>query len=237
MIRYVHGSEDSLDVDVFYVFDEMPSFKECQEFCSDKEENRNIIVVKNGLVVDCYKGTVDEINNGLIMTYSLHDQDHDLIITRPVKRDALIKMVRAVRCFLSHCSRTQYRSLVKDALRSPSWKTKLEAIRNIDFASISDFGKNGSKEDVYKIFAFQIGQATGLFFGYELYTKSSIAVKYPALRKYLYREKNTNVDDLIECLNVFLTFAENYETIEENGVVHFPYFNKTIDLVKEEYVD
>ena len=45
LIRYVHGSEDSLDVDVYYVFDEMPDFNACKQFCcADKNENRNIII-------------------------------------------------------------------------------------------------------------------------------------------------------------------------------------------------
>ena len=44
-VTYIHGSEDSTDVDIFYVFDELPSKQECKRFCSaDPAENRNIIV-------------------------------------------------------------------------------------------------------------------------------------------------------------------------------------------------
>ena len=51
MIRYIHGSADSTDLDVVYVFEEIPSFEECQLFCrSDPKENRNIIVVRDGIV-------------------------------------------------------------------------------------------------------------------------------------------------------------------------------------------
>lgn len=77
--KYIHGSEDSTDIDVHYVFDEMPSYQECKKFCdSDKSENRNIITIKNGIVTGCYKGTVDEINNALIETYPLHMFVEDL---------------------------------------------------------------------------------------------------------------------------------------------------------------
>lgn len=76
LYRYIHGSEDSTDVDVVYVVDEIPSLSEAKAFCSpdDKKENRNLIVVKDGIVTDCYKGTVDEINNSLLNTYYKHEQ-------------------------------------------------------------------------------------------------------------------------------------------------------------------
>jgi hypothetical protein len=235
-IKYIHGSEDSLDVDVFYVFDKLPTFRECQEFCSDKEENRNIIVVKNGVVIDCYKGTIDEINNGLIDTYQLHKQDYNNIVIARVERDVLIKAIRVVRCLLSHCSRTQYRTEVKTALRSPSWKVKLNTLKSIKFDEIEDYGKSGTKEDVYKVFAFQLGQVLGLFDGYEFYTKSSIANKHELLKKYLYREKNSDVTDLISYIYLFLEEVSQFEVEEVNGIVHFKDFEKNVDLVKEIYI-
>ena len=68
-----------------YVFDEIPSFEECQAFCrSDPEENRNIIVVKDGIVEYCFKGNEDEVNNALLATYSLHEQAYPLLIHRTV---------------------------------------------------------------------------------------------------------------------------------------------------------
>ena len=81
MLKYIHGSEDSLDTDVFYVFDKIPSFAECRKFCSeDPNENRNIITIKNGIVEQCFIGTPDEINNGLLDTYKLHPQTCELKI-------------------------------------------------------------------------------------------------------------------------------------------------------------
>ncbi|MNN57862.1 hypothetical protein D3C81_1728720 [compost metagenome] len=145
-------------------------------------------------------------------------------------------MVRVVRCLLSHCSRTQYRSKVKEALRSSSWKFKLDTLKEIDFTSIDDYGKNGSKEDVYKIFAFQLGQVLSLIKGVEVYTKSSIAKEHIGLKKYLYREKDTPLDSILELLNVFIETAKSYEHVEKDGLTTFIKFDKTIDLNKEEYI-
>lgn len=237
MLFYRHGSEDSLDVDVYYVFEEMPSFKECQEFCSNKEENRNIIVVKDGVVIDCFKGTVDEINNGLIDTYPLHKQEYYNIVMFKVKRDNLLKIIRVSRCLLSFCSRTQYRSNVKEALKSYSWKKKIEVLKQIDFSSIDDFGKSGTKENVYKALAFQLGQAIGLIFGKEFYTKSSVANFYPKLKKYLYREKNTDPKDLINFINTFIELMESLEVEEYEDYVFFKKEMKAFDLKQEKYVN
>ena len=42
---YVHGSEDSMDIDTLYLFPEIPSHKECINFCSgSKVKNQRIIL-------------------------------------------------------------------------------------------------------------------------------------------------------------------------------------------------
>ena len=206
MIKYIHGSEDSTDVDVFYIFDSLPSKNECKIFCSENPaENRNIIVVKDGVVTDVYKGTPDEVNNSLIDTYDLHPQEYALCINRRLERDFTIKAVRAVRSVLSCISRTQYRSEVKFALIS-DFETRLRTLESIDFSTIDFNGLRHtmSREDLLKTIAFQIGQTMALAEGVELYTKSSIAEKYPALRQFLYRDKSSSVDVLNDQKNKFI---------------------------------
>lgn len=232
MKRFIHGSEDSIDLDVFYLFDKMPNFQECQEFCSDDIENRNIIVMKDGIVIDCYKGTIDEINNGLYYTYNLHQQDFENPIEKLVERDILIKTLRVVRCFLSHCSRTKYRDIVKKALKSASWKYKISVFKDIDFKNIKDYGKNGTYEDTLKIFAFQLGQVLALYEGIELYTKSQVASKYKKLKQFLYREKNSNINDLIEYIDKFISIIEKYEVIEEKENCYFKNFDRKLKIDK-----
>lgn len=234
--RYVHGSEDSTDLDVHYVVDALPSFTECKTFCSqDPLENRNLVVINDGIVTDCYKGTPDEINNGLLVTYFLHEQEHPLLVNRVVPRDVLIKCVRAVRCVLSHYSRTSQRTLVKTALRSESWDVKLEALSQIDYQGIYDFKKD-NRENVFKIFSFQIGQTLGLLNNTELFTKSQISNEFPLLKPYLQREVHADPQALISMIHLFIEKLRHLEHIEKNHVVHFPAFNKTINLVNESYI-
>lgn len=232
---YIHGSEDSLDIDVYYVFDKMPSFKECQDFCSDKEENRNIIVIEDGVVVDCYKGTIDEINNGLYYTYDLHQQTFPMPIQRLVERDVLIKSVRVVRCILSHLSRTQYRETVKMAISSPDWQIKIFTLGIIDIAQVNDFGKNGLKSDVLKVFAFQLGQVLGLHEGIELYTKSAVAKQYPGLEDFLYRRPG-DINVLQQYIYRFLDIISSYNIQVTDNITYFEDFDKKIDLKTEKYL-
>lgn len=47
MIRYIHGSSNSADIDTIYVFDHIPDFSEAKSFCDGKKtENANIICVE-----------------------------------------------------------------------------------------------------------------------------------------------------------------------------------------------
>lgn len=232
MIKYFHGSEDSTDIDVFYVFDTKPSYHECHTFCSaDTVENRNIIVIKDGFVVDCFKGTVDEIQNSLLATYHLHSQEFPLIISETVKRNVMLKNVRVLRCFLSHFSRTKWRTDVKDALRSHDWKKRLDVVRVLDMET-EEFGKNSNVE-VRKVFAFQLAQILGLYAGIEIYTKSDAANAFPSLEPYLYRHINPPMNGLTHAYKVFIEICDNLKVNQVGDIVYFPDYNVTIDLNKE----
>lgn len=239
MIKYIHGSEDSLDVDVYYVFDKLPSFNECKKFCSeDKSENRNIIVINNGVVTDCFIGTNDEINNGLLDTYNLHKQEYPLIINKRLERDKELKYIRAVRGILSHISRTQYRPEVKKALNS-NWNARIQCLKQIDFTTVNfdELSKRMNKDDVLKVIAFQLGQSLGLIENIELYTKSSVAKQYPDLYNFLYRKP----DDL-NIINAYKdTLCDYLEKINvreiNNDILYFPDKNKKIDMRHEKYIN
>lgn len=233
LIRYVHGSEDSIDLDVYYVMDSLPSFFECQKFCfANPAENRNIIVIEDGIVAQCFKGTVDEINNGLIATYPLHSQDYPLLVTRKVKRDVGLKIIRVLRCLLSYCSRSQYREQVKAALKSSDWAQKVRTLNSINFLKIKDYGKAPLAE-VYKVFAFQLGQINALIYeGKELYTKSAVAAEFPELRPFLYREQHIDSDTvsrfLFETIGGFAEYLTYniYSYTQEGDVVELWIFDK-----------
>ena len=221
-IRYVHGSEDSVDVDVIYVFDQLPDIAACKSFCDGKgNENGNIIVVKDGVVAAAFKGSVDEVNNALFYTYQLHEQDCPLIIKRPVERDVILKDIKVVRKILSSFSRTQFRADIKEALRG-NWKTKLSVLKSVEYEKIdfSSIPKTTSK-DLLKTLAFQVGQALALHQGVELYTKRSIAEYFPELKDYLYRADAPN-ENMISFIR---RFADELSMIEakiiDNDIVEF----------------
>lgn len=237
VIRYVHGSEDSTDVDVMYVFDTLPSTTECKAFCDGKEENGNIIVVRDGVVIASYKGSVDEVNNGLFYTYKLHKQDFPLIVKRAVKRDIILKDIKALRKILSEFTRTQYRKEVKEALRG-GWKDKIFMLKRLDYKAI-DFSNNTktNKINLFKSFAFQLGQAIALHEGVELYTKNDIINYFPPLADYIQR-KEASIDNIVSFIYRFASILEKIPVKEQGkDIVCFlePY-NCCYDINKEKRI-
>lgn len=216
--KYIHGSKDSVDVDTYYWVDELPStIQECKTWCeSRKGENANLLTVYTEIVgehyssvVDkVYKGVPDEVNNSLLRTYDLHPNQESSLPPglHYVQRDEFIKYIRSVRVILSHLSRSQYRTDIKSALSSGDWKFKLNTLLSIPLMDIdfSTLNHNMSPEDIKKVIAFQIGQSIGLMSGYEYYTKSEIADAYPILRQFLYRNPESNINELDAMLKYFI---------------------------------
>ena len=104
--RLRFGSQDSIDEDVLYVFETMPSFSECQSFCGEGDDNRNIVVVVDGVITNSFKGIPDETNNALLATYDLHEQECENPVTQKVERNILLKTVRSTKSFCP-CSADQ----------------------------------------------------------------------------------------------------------------------------------
>lgn len=84
-----------------------------------------------------------------------------------------------------------------------------------------------SPEDIKKVITFQIGQSIGLMDGYEYYTKSEIADAYPILRQFLYRDPESNINELDDMLKHFIKriYDEvNTDIIYDNdGIITFIY--------------
>lgn len=222
MIRYIHGSQNSVDIDTIYVFEEEPLFKEAKEFCdSKKDENANIICIENGIVSYCYKGTKDEVNNSLLATYPLHEQEYPLLIDRKVERNKYLKLIRAIRGIISQFSRTDIREIIKKGLNG-NWDDRMEALKIVAYGlrrlctADSGIEKKRDISDVLKTIAFQVGQTLALIDkgerGYvaELYTKDEISNRYPDLKGYLERE-TTDVSLLKSRLCNFLRTIRNID--------------------------
>jgi len=195
MYYITHGSENSLDHDIYVIVDEPLSNIDAKELCySFNPMNANIICIKDSQVVWSYKGTIDECNNSIIATFDLHPQTNICPVTKKMERSYGLKLLRTLRGILSYCSQTDYRQSVKKALRSTNIIEKLEVISSIDLSSIMDYKKN-SLIEVYKFFAFQLGQTLALLEdNVELFTKNAVSNYYPDLQPYLMREEcNTHM--------------------------------------------
>jgi hypothetical protein len=221
-IYNIFGSASSQDLDVMVFIDRSElseTIKERAELCEqfnqelskvyDKKVNANIAVMDSGIVDFVHKGTSDEVNNSIFDTYDLHEQVHPLVITRKVRRDIDLKLMRAARIILSFLSRTEHRSCIKQALKT-DFVQKIITLQQIDYTKLLDFGsKNTAMEDAYKVIAFQYGQVLGLMKGHEHYTKESISGAFPDLKPFLMRSKELNLTTLNSFNKRFLDFAES----------------------------
>ena len=192
---YVFGSKSSSDADILYLVEKLGNVNENKNTVKLIEEelqpsfakkvNVNLAVMGEGALCEVYKGTVDEVNNSVVATYDLHRQESPLVIIKRLERDVDLKIVRTLRVLLTLVSRTEHRSMVKEALRGNTI-LRHEALGRIDLSNILDVGKM-SMEDYVKTVAFQLGQTLSLVKGDELYTKEAIWDNYPDLKEFLQR--------------------------------------------------
>lgn len=216
---FTHGSEDSLDHDVYAIFEEIPTFKEAKEYCNSlsPEMNANILVIKDGVVSWCFKGTVDECNNSLFRTYELHEQEHELPIMELITRDYEDKIVRTVRGLLSYFSRTELRLDIKKALRTTSFEEKMTTLRQCILSRDIDFKKT-SHIELFKFYAFQIGQTRALVEDdIELFSKSQVAAHYPSVKDHLYRKTDSDELSIQAFFIDFLDFLEERVFVVDEG--------------------
>jgi len=198
LVFQIFGSKSSKDLDCMCFVDVIPSIHESHKLCgiyneeiriitgTDKEVNSNLAVIKDGIILDTFKGTSEECNNSLYLTYNLHDQHFPNQIERLVERDIDLKLIRVCRFILTFWSRSRFRSEIKEALRGDIYD-KIRVISSIDLVSIDSIGKNLSWEDYLKVMSFQLGQSIGLLDGVELYTKEDVSLKFPELSDFLFR--------------------------------------------------
>jgi len=148
--------------------------------------------VNTGYVSDCYKGYSDEIQNALLETYSLHNQEFPLPITKPMLRVVTNKIICSLTGILIRLAQSDYRGEVKTALRAPNWGFRKKTAFSVLFANLLNL-----RIDDYKYAAFQFGQAIGLIIGKEFYTKKSIAEYFLDLEPFIYRNKEKNNGSII----------------------------------------
>ena len=207
LARYIHGSEDSIDCDVIYIVDKVPSQREAPLFCTDNlDENRNIAVIEDGRIVWCHKGFPDEVNNALLATYPLHPQEDMLLIRERVIRDLPIKLLSVLRKIIMDFRHTSLKTEARRSLKG-GFDERVRLLRSTDLRTLLWNISESKQMDRRKSMAFQLGQAIALSDGVELYTKMDIAEYIPGLRPYLYRY-SCSVDALEKEKKVFLEILE-----------------------------
>lgn len=221
----IFGSESSLDIDVMFFVDQIPSPPDkAHDLCkiynekiskllnTNRDINSNLAVLKDGMIIHTHKGTEDEVNNSLFHTYGLHDQKHPLQITKLYERDVELKIHRTLRVLLSLISRTEHRKVVKKALKSDVHE-KILVLDSIDFGDITSLGRKNEKfEDYVKVLAFQLGQILALLGqDKELYTKEDIMNFLPFLEKHLMRDPTAELFLIENSKSVFLQRLKDYD--------------------------
>ena len=209
----VFGSRSSVDLDVIVFVDEIPDKPhivhrletkfntQISEFTkTDKQVNCNLAIIEDGVIRKVFKGTPDEVNNSLLLTYDFHRQFYPNKIEKLVERDVEFKILRTMRVLLSLISRTEYRTVVKLALQQDfHYKVKTLYSCNIRLQTDNSYlNKNVSFSDFIKVYAFQIAQTLALLENIELYTKEDIIEMYPDLAPYINRDTSANLDVLEE---------------------------------------
>eukprot|EP01080_Neovahlkampfia_damariscottae_P006992 gene6992-11158_t len=228
----VHGSEDSTDYDVVYIFEILPGYTEMVKFCSQKEENRNILVLKNGVVSDSFKGTPDELNNSLLTTFSLHKQPFfkENPIKQKVERIVALKVVRSLRSILTRVSRSKWRPEIKKALKSLNLESYISILMKIDFNQMTELL---DIEDC-KSLAYQLGQTLALVEGHEIFTKSEVSLYFKNLKLFIYRSKDSleHLDILNDYLKKLLCFLDS-----NLSIIQIPNTPLNIFLPKNEKIE
>lgn len=217
MVFNVHGSEDSIDVDVMVAVDErwMQPHKphalvaECKRLTgpvasalglpAHADVNVNLCVARDGVLVWVAKGDASESNNGLLRTYGLHRQLHPPLATRAQPRLVNAKLHRGLRSLLGCFTRTQHRALLKAALRSNgTWRTRLDALHALCVADALRWEQPmmGDACDELKRAAFQAVQMVYLLQQREVFTKAEVVALEPALQPFMYRQPQPDLAPL-----------------------------------------
>ncbi len=181
-----HGSPNSVDTDLIYLFPQKPDPKVAKDFLKDGEkldQDRNIITIKDGIVNYCYIGIIDSVNNALLTTYSMHEQQFELPIMHRIKRVVAMKV-----------NETLLHVLVK-LRKIPSIRERVvQAIQSYDFhfrkttVSELDITKLDLDADTIKTLTFRFCQTIALMNGIECFTKDVTIEQFPDIKSLLYRQ-------------------------------------------------
>jgi len=205
-----YGSKSSTDIDViiFIPKSDMPPSQEerkrlVKKLMLDNNLGWNSIlaVEENGVLVDTIytKSWIDSLNNAVLSTYKHHQQHFENPITQVLKRNKTLAIYKAVRVILTLLTRTELRTKIKPIIKGVHpFYLKLEVLKTIDFTAFLTFNQANTLDvDIWKIFAFYIGQNRALLgSGIEIYTKEDLVKHYPKLSNFIWRNPLTEEDKI-----------------------------------------
>eukprot|EP01125_Pyxidicula_operculata_P011777 TRINITY_DN3854_c1_g2_i2.p1 TRINITY_DN3854_c1_g2~~TRINITY_DN3854_c1_g2_i2.p1 ORF type:complete len:339 (+),score=37.70 TRINITY_DN3854_c1_g2_i2:1068-2084(+) len=201
----------------------MPTNKECLNFLSGSgNEDRNIFVLKDGIVSETYKGLPDEVNNELFTNYTLHKQTFPQPISSKVMRCVPLRVVVALRCILIKLRRIPIcRESVVHALESKDFNIRSKCLKDIDLTKL---GENLESDD-WKLISFHIGQTLLLTRGIEVYSKASLSELIPPLKPLLYRASlkytSSELNDINNLKQQLISNIEDVKSIKNGDLSLF----------------
>ena len=214
----IHGSSDSNDIDIFYLFDSFPSDLECSNFANgSKEEDRNLLVVKNDIIQKSFKGRPDECNNALFSTYHLHQQKFPCFVKRKITRLIPTKVISAIRKIIGLCTSSIYREDIRKSLKNDSTINQ-----RISILDMINFEKLELKMKNYKTIAFQFCITISLIKGIEIYTKKEAIEQFPDLEIFIYKDEENiikNLNLLNKYKEILLELIKDVEFKQTNDVI------------------
>jgi hypothetical protein len=218
----IHGSEDSIDRDVIYLINAMPKNKNLvHEFVNEdtKRENRNLAVLDEelGVIVDCYKGTPDAINNQIADTFHLHVQMmKECPVRVRITRNVPLKVTRSIRQLIGFVAQVlhhfptdsalygQYHGPIKTALKSKNFMARLECLSTLDYVHIF---KENIDIKIFKSLGFQFAQTKAMLENnLELYSKKTVSEYDTRLEPVMYRRE----DIITKSLEYYLSLFNEY---------------------------
>jgi hypothetical protein len=185
--RFIHGSEDSRDVDCVYLVKSespFPTRTQLVDFCRSEQEDRNVIRLgrENGasgewFVKDSYRGPPDEVNNALLTTVR-----EEFSVTQKVSRSVILRYVIASKAIIVRMRRME--ECRKDciaALSSWSFDRYMDTVHRHCTKFFSKLTRGAAK-----YVTFHLAQSYALSIGFEVFTKSSLTALFPSIKPLIY---------------------------------------------------
>jgi hypothetical protein len=212
---FVHGSQNSVDKDVVYIFKEIPTHVDCLNFCKQKQDDVNLVCVKNNFVVFSFKGLVDETNNALLNTVPLHEQEFEFPKLNKMTRIVPLKVSSTILAILVTIRRKECKDIVVDSLKSFDLSERIKTLKGIDFSKLT------LSKDEIKFIAFRLGQTLALIQGKEIYTKDDLKDKYPNLSNHLQRKDDPDVSILNEMRDFLMDEIKDVKILKTGSLSVF----------------